>query len=95
VGVGAARLDRRRVVRALALSVVVGYRVLPWNSLLPPLSHLQSFCVPPLHVARSVQLHGQLLLLDTSPPCSVFGPRLAVPLDHLALASLLLYRCRR
>jgi len=29
--VGAARLDRRRVVRVLALSVVVGCRVLPWR----------------------------------------------------------------
>jgi hypothetical protein len=53
-------------------------------SLLPPLSHLRSFHVPPLRVVRSEQLHGQLLLLDTSPPRNVFGPRLAVPLDHLA-----------
>jgi hypothetical protein len=31
VSVGAACLDRRQVVRALVLSVVVGYRVLPWR----------------------------------------------------------------
>jgi hypothetical protein len=65
------------------------------DSLYPPLPYFQSFRVPPLYVTRLIQLHGQLLLSNTTPPRCAFGPSLAAPLDYLALASLLLRRCHR